>query len=44
MHAASNFKSMRGLDASMAVIVLEGVIAKEASIQEMIAECKGIKL
>lgn len=42
-YTASNFKTMRGLDGVMAQTVLQGVISKEMSIQEMINECREIK-
>ena len=42
-YTASNFKAMRGLDTQMAKTVLQGVIKKEMSIQEMIVECREIK-
>ena len=40
---ASNFKSMRGLNVTMAEELLESVVDMELSIQEMATECKEIK-
>lgn len=42
-YTASNFKRMRGLDASMVATGFHGVIAKEMSILEMMNECTEIK-
>ena len=34
---------MRGLDGAIIGTLLQGVVSKDASIQELINECKGIK-
>ena len=43
VYSGSNFKDMRGLDTQIAMTVLQGVIKKEMSIQEMTVECREIK-
>ena len=43
VYSGSNFKVMRGLDTQIAITVLQGVIKKEMSIQEMTVECREIK-
>ena len=43
VYSGSNFKAMRGLDTQIAITVLQGVIKKEMSIQEMTVECREIK-
>lgn len=43
VYSGSNFKAMRGLDTQIAMTVLQGVIKKEMSIQEITVECREIK-
>ena len=43
-YSGSNFKAMRGLDTQIAMTVLQGVIKKEMSIQEVTVECREMKL
>lgn len=44
VYSGSNFKAMRGLDTQIAMTVLQGVIKKEMSIQEVTVECREMKL
>ena len=44
MHVGNNFKSLRGLDYPVVQKLLKDVAEKKMTIQEMMAECKGIKV
>ena len=44
LHAGSNFKQLRGLDVEVAHDLLKDVADKEMSIQEMMAECRDVKV